>query len=121
VQRLTGDYQSARASLAEALNLSRSLGDRLGEAEALNDMGELSLGSSSPAEAISYHQEALAVATAIASPLEEARAFEGIGQCQIRIGESGDYAASLQQALAVYQKIGSPNAERVKTALLRAL
>ena len=43
MQRLTGDYPAATASHARALKLYRDLGNRLGEANALNNMGELSL------------------------------------------------------------------------------
>ena len=39
VQRLTGDYAAATASLARALELHRDLGSRAGEASALNRLG----------------------------------------------------------------------------------
>ena len=39
VQRLTGDYPAAAASLTQALQLSRDLGDRHGQAWALDDLG----------------------------------------------------------------------------------
>jgi hypothetical protein len=79
-------------------------------------MGELSLASSTPAEARARHERALAVATAtaIASPLEEARALEGIGRCHLQHGQD---AAPLRRALAIYHRIGSPGAERVETTL----
>jgi hypothetical protein len=41
VQQLTGDFQAATASFTRALALFRDLGNRLGEAKVLNNMGEL--------------------------------------------------------------------------------
>ena len=39
VQQLTGDYPAAAASLTQALQLFRDLGDRRGQAWALNHLG----------------------------------------------------------------------------------
>ena len=41
MQQLTGDYPAAAASHQQALELFRDLGERLGQAEALNSLGEL--------------------------------------------------------------------------------
>ena len=117
MQRLTGDYPAATASHARALKLYRDLHNRLGEANALNNMGELSLVSATPAEALARHNQAHAIATDIASPLEEARAQEGIGRCHLQDGQTVEGAASLRHALAIYQRIGSASAGRVQTTL----
>ena len=39
MRRLTGDYPPAARALEEALGISRDLGDRLGQASALNVLG----------------------------------------------------------------------------------
>ena len=80
----TGDYESAKARLAQALELFRSDGDRVGEAECLNNTGEALLGASSDPEAQSIYEQALAIAREINAPIEEARALEGIGQCHLK-------------------------------------
>ena len=41
MQDLTGDYLAAAANLQQALRLSRALGDRLGEANALSRLGSV--------------------------------------------------------------------------------
>ena len=39
MRRLTGDYPGAAQALEEALGIYRDLGDRLGQANALSDLG----------------------------------------------------------------------------------
>ena len=41
MQQLTGDYAAAAASHQQALALNRDAGDRAGQAETLNCLGEL--------------------------------------------------------------------------------
>ena len=61
MQQLTGDYPAAAASHQQALELFRDLGDRLGQAYALNDLGIVQrLTGDYPAAAAS-HQQALAL------------------------------------------------------------
>ena len=59
LQRLTGDYPAAAASHQQALELFRDLGDRAGQAHALNELGLVQqLTGDYPAAAAS-HQQAL--------------------------------------------------------------
>jgi len=57
----------------------RDLGNRLGQAEALNRLGELSSRTSATGQAREHHTRALAIARDIGVPSEEARALEGLG------------------------------------------
>jgi hypothetical protein len=77
------------------------MGSRLGEAEALNNLGELSLKSVTPADALQHYDRALAIAKEVASLSDSAAGA----------------ARLLRQSLAIYQRIGSPNAQRVNSAL----
>ena len=45
VRRLTGDYPAAAQALEQALGIYRDLGDRLGQANALNDLGDVRRGT----------------------------------------------------------------------------
>ena len=76
VQQLTADYLAAAASQQQALALFR---DRLGQAEALNRLGELATRTSATGQARKHHAQALAIARDISAAPEEARALEGIG------------------------------------------
>lgn len=107
-----------RALQRRALELYRDLGDRLGEAQALNDLGELLLGSAGAASARAHHEQALEIATSIGASIDQACALEGIGRTHLHDGQPGRAAPPLRQALAIYQKFGSLHTSRVE-ALLR--
>jgi len=117
VQQQTGDYPAAAASHQQALALFRDLGHLLGQAEALNRLGELSLRTSATGQARDRHTRALAIARDIRAAPEEARALEGIGNSYLREGDPSQAAAHLQQALTIHQRIGAPGARRVEETL----
>jgi tetratricopeptide (TPR) repeat protein len=114
VQRLTGDYPAATASLTQALELFRDLGDRHGQAGASINLGELLSLSLAYREARGYFVQALSIACGIGTPAGEAQAREGIGRSHIQEGNPGQGAKNLQQALAVYRRIGAPEAQCVR-------
>ena len=115
--QLTGDYPAAAASHQQALKLLRNAGDRLGQAETLNCLGELSSRTAASRQARDHHAQALAIAREIGTPLEEARALEDIGHSHLRDGHASEGAACLEQALTIYQRIGAPAARRVQETL----
>jgi Tfp pilus assembly protein PilF len=117
VQQLTGDCPAAAASHRRALELCRDAGDRLGQAETLNCLGELASRTADGRQARGHHAQALALARQLGTPPEQARALEGIGHSHLRDGHASEATASLEQALAIYQRIGSPAARRVQETL----
>ena len=117
MQSLTGDYPAAAASLTQALGMFRDIGDRDGQAEVLNNLGEVLSRSGDGQQARDHHARALAIAREISVPLEEARALEGLGHCLLRDGNPGAAAAHWQQALAICQRIGAPDARRIQETL----
>jgi hypothetical protein len=72
VQQQTGDFPAAAASHQQALALFGDLGHRLGQAEALNRLGGLSLRTSATAQARGQHSRALAIARDISAAPEAA-------------------------------------------------
>jgi tetratricopeptide (TPR) repeat protein len=119
VQQLTGDYPAAAASHQHALELCRDLGEPLGQAEALNRLGELSLRTSAADQARDQHIRALAIARDLGAAPEEARALEGLGNSHLYDGDPGQAAEYLRQAFAIYQRVGAPAAQRVQETLHR--
>ena len=119
VQQLTGDYPAAAASHQHALELLRDLGEPLGQAEALNRLGELSLRTSAACQARDQHIRALAIARDLGASPEQARALEGLGNSHLQDGNPGQAAEYLRQALAIYQRIGAPATQRVQETLHR--
>ena len=116
-QYLVGRHDDAEASHTRALQLYRDLGDRSGEAEALNNIADMARASATPAEARPYYDRALALAVTIAAQHEQARALEGLGLCQISDGQPQQGRDLLRQALTVYQRIGSPQARNLENML----
>jgi tetratricopeptide (TPR) repeat protein len=107
--RRTGDYPAAAQALEQALGIFRDLGDRGGEAEALNESGTLCRVSGDLAQAEECHRQALNLARAIAS-WDEAYALAGLGRCALAAGHATQAAALLQQALEIFQRIGAAEA-----------
>ena len=68
LQRETGDYSAAEASHQQALQMFRDQGNRLGQAEALNRLGELSCRTSATDQAHERHVRALTIAGTSAYP-----------------------------------------------------
>jgi tetratricopeptide (TPR) repeat protein len=117
VQQETGDHAAAAASRQLALALFGDLGNLLGEAEALNRLGELATRTADTPQARKYHTQALAIARDLSAAPEEARAIEGLGQSHLRDGDLGQAGVHLQQALTIYLRIGVPAARRVQLAM----
>ena len=81
VRRLTGDYPGAAEALEQALGIYRDLGDRLGEANALSDLGvvwRLTGDYPGAAEAL---EEALGIYRDLGDRLGEANALALPGGC----------------------------------------
>src|SRR5262249_42365684 len=116
VQRATGDYQSASASLSQVLRFYQDLGSRHGQAKALNSLGGLSRATSAAEEARHYHSQALTIAREIGAHGEEADALAGIGLSLLPVNPA-EAAAPLRDALAIYRRIGSPYAQRIQETL----
>ena len=117
MQRRSGDYAAASASLQQALELYRELGSPLGEADVLISLGELSSRTTGTHEARSHHARALAIARDVGAPLTEAWALEGIGDSHLQDGNPRAAASYLHQALTIYQRIEAPDAGRVQDTL----
>ena len=95
----------------------RDFGGRDGQAETLNNLGELLARSSAAGQARDHHAQALAIARDLGVPLEEARALEGIGNSHLHDGSTAQAAAPLRQALAIYQHLGNPGDQRIRQTL----
>jgi tetratricopeptide (TPR) repeat protein len=117
VQRETGD-PAAEASFAETLLICRETGDRLSEAETLNNMAEMP----GPAQTQrAYASEALAIARDIAARQEEARALGLIGLSYLAAADTAEAARLLRESLALYQQVDVPVPDRIRQALRTSL
>ena len=106
LQRVTGDYPAAAASLTRALELYRDLGDRLGQASALDNLGRVQFETSEYPAATASHQEALALYRDLGHRAGQALALNNVGTVQSLTGDYLAAAASYQQALDLFRDIG---------------
>jgi transcriptional regulator with XRE-family HTH domain/tetratricopeptide (TPR) repeat protein len=106
VQRETGDYPAATASLARALALYGDAGDLTGQAYALNQLGFLHVLTGDYPAAAAGHQQALALARRASDRLTEGAALSHLGLLQQLIGDYPAATTSMQQALALFRDLG---------------
>ena len=106
LQRVTGDYPAAAASLTRALELYRDLGDRLGQASALEQLGRVQYETGEYSAAATRHQQALALYRDLGHQVGQAQALTSLGAVQERTGDYPAAAASQQQALGMFRDIG---------------
>ncbi|NUM46314.1 MAG: protein kinase [Anaerolineales bacterium] len=95
---LLGNYEQARQNLMVALNLARALGDQLGQANALYQLGRIAIRVSQLPEADRFLVESLALAVETGDLLAQARAHYGLGVVKWRL--EGDF----EQANAHYRE-----------------
>ncbi len=95
---------------ATPLGIYRDLGNRNGEAAALNEKGTLHRVSGDVTQAEEYHQRALELARAIASSWDEAHALAELGRCTLASSHATQAEALLRQALEIFQRIGAAEA-----------
>ena len=77
---LTGDYPGAARDLEEALGISRDLGDRFGQADALTNLGRVRMTSDYPG-ATRDLEEALGIYRDLGTGQGQARALNNLGLC----------------------------------------
>src|SRR5262249_7076428 len=112
-------HPAATQALEQALSTFRDLGDRGGEAEALNETGTLHRVSGDLARAEGWHQQALELARAIASPWDQAHALAGLGRCAIAAGHTTQAQDLLRQSQEIFQRTDAAEARTVLAELRR--
>jgi Flp pilus assembly protein TadD len=100
-----------------ALELFREIGDRAGEAEALNGVGAILLATGRTNDARVHYDTALSLADQIGDRDQQARAHDGLGQIFHAAGQPSRARRHWEQALALYAELGVPEAEEVLAQL----
>jgi tetratricopeptide (TPR) repeat protein/transcriptional regulator with XRE-family HTH domain len=106
LQRETGDYPAAAASLARALALYRDVSDQPGQADALNELGYLRTLTGEYPAAVTCHQQALVLVRGLGDRRSQAWTLSPLGLVQHLTGDYPAAAASQQQALALFRDLG---------------
>jgi tetratricopeptide (TPR) repeat protein/transcriptional regulator with XRE-family HTH domain len=106
VQRATGDYPAAAASLDRALALYGDAGDLSGQASVLNEMGFIGVLTGDYPAGVASQQRALGLARRAGDRRAEGTALSHLGLMQHLTGDYPAATASQQQALALFRGIG---------------
>ena len=106
LQRMTGGYPAAAASMTRALAIFRDIGHRLGQAMATGNLGFVqTLMGDYPAASTSLEQ-ALGMFRSLGDRHGQAMAFLNLGEVQLRMGDYPAATASCQQALDMFGDLG---------------
>ncbi|MES2945229.1 MAG: tetratricopeptide repeat protein, partial [Pseudomonadota bacterium] len=115
------DNDTARSHYQQALDIYRATGNRSGEADALQGLGNVARMQADNDTARSHFQQALDIYRASGSRSGEAYALRGLGHVA-RVQDDNDTARShFQQALDIWQSIGNPREVRWLEGRLRGL
>jgi len=141
--RSDGPWTQAIDLHTAAVAAARRCADRLGEANALHELGVVRYLTDDYPEAAQILQAALGIfrdlgnrlgeanalnylggvrqdrglARAVHSPREEARALEGSGRCALAVGQAAAAVAEFRRALVIYQRIGAAESTRLAADL----
>ena len=105
--RHDGPWAQALTRHAAALRAAQYLGDRLGQANALNDLGRVRLLTDDFAGAARDLEEARGIYQGAGSRLGQANALNNLGDLRRLIGDYPAAARELAEALSIYRDIGS--------------
>jgi tetratricopeptide (TPR) repeat protein/transcriptional regulator with XRE-family HTH domain len=105
LQRETGDFLAAAASLAQALALYRDVGDQPGQAYALDQMGFLGAVTGDYPAAVASYQQALALTRSAGDRRGEAWTLNGLGLVQQLTGDYPASVTSQQQAVELFRDL----------------
>lgn len=94
--------------------MCREVGDRAGEAGALNGLGETLLATDRPGHARIQHTTALRLATQIGDPYQQARAHGGLAHAHQAVRDFGPARRHRQEALTLYAGLHAPDAGDIR-------
>jgi len=104
--RLDGPWAEAITRHEAAIQAARYLGDRLGQASALNDLGVVRRLTGDYLAAAQALEQALGIYRDLGDPLGQANALHNIGVLRWLIDDCPGAARLLEQALSVYRDLG---------------
>jgi DNA-binding SARP family transcriptional activator len=108
---LLGDYDRARAHLADCIRLNQQLGDGVGEAYAHHDLGGLDDCQGRYAAASDCHERALALFSTAGHQAGQGLEMNAIGWNQAMRGDYLSARASCRRALVLLREAGHQHAE----------
>jgi tetratricopeptide (TPR) repeat protein len=102
-----GQHDNAAKTLASAMAIFESLGDRGGLADTLNEVGVLEEGRGRNTEALAQYRRALQIRREIGDRRGEAESLNNVGYAYQLLGESDNASAYWEQALELHRETGN--------------
>lgn len=110
----SGDYRSAQSKLRELLEIYRKTGDRLAEAQTLNNLAAVYWGQNQLAEAEGLFRRSLEIQSEITENKQGlARTFNDLGAVLLDQGKLGEAEPYLQNALEIQESLSSGDSPEV--------
>ncbi|WP_437592100.1 tetratricopeptide repeat protein [Sorangium sp. So ce1000] len=109
--QLDGNVKKARQDFEEALSLAREHKNRLHEAAAHEELGELSLRRSEPLRAREAYEEAAPIYHSLSDRAGEARTIEGLGDACASMNDVALARDAYHAALELARELGNPSWE----------
>jgi tetratricopeptide (TPR) repeat protein len=106
-----GDIPTAQREIGQALRISREIGNRVGEANALNLLGAMLVVTGDLAGAEKTFEEVVGIATEIGDGETESLGLNNLALVKQRLGDVSGALDRLQQVLAVERKRGNQSGE----------
>jgi tetratricopeptide (TPR) repeat protein/transcriptional regulator with XRE-family HTH domain len=113
-----GHWDQSAALLRASLATARQVGDRAGQAGALNELGLLQRATGDHPAATASHRQALELYRGLDDLLGQASALNNLGLVQFEIDEFSAAVASYRQALALYRDLGDRLGQALATGNL---
>ena len=104
--RLDGPWAEAITRHTAAIQAARRLGDRLGQAGALTDLGDVRRLTGDYPAAAQAHEQALGIYRDLGDRLGQANALSNLGNVRRLTGDFPAAAQVLEQALGIYRDLG---------------
>lgn len=113
------DAEGVRAKLQRQILTAvyTAIGDRDGQVETLNSMGDLAVDHPPAGDPEALFTQARTLARTMDAALYEARALAGLGRSAQRTHDVPTATTSFTQALTIYQRLGSPEAATITNYL----
>jgi len=109
--RSLSEYNRAIEFDQQALEISRKIGDRNGEASSLNGLGNAYDSLSQYQQAIQFHQQSLEIKREIGDRDDEASSLNNLGEAYRNLGQYQQAINFYQQSLEIFREIGDRNGE----------
>jgi tetratricopeptide (TPR) repeat protein/transcriptional regulator with XRE-family HTH domain len=109
--RCDGPWAEAITRHEAAIQAARHLGDRVGQANALSDLGDVRRMTGDYPAALQSHQQALDIYRDLGNRLGQANALSDLGDVRRMTGDYAAAAQALEQALDIYRDLGNQRGE----------